>query len=399
MRPRQRLTELFSTFLQFESDQATRWAADPQLRRQMQQRLDQSATATSEQFWVLYWYRLWRQAAEQQAKRMNQPELHLTAYLQEPGYWAAHQMLRRFTDLQYHLPDCFQIAIAEVSGVLKGYDPERGASLKTYAGMAFTSTLRDALRQRQVVDLCTDWTLLRRISRKRLLESLHHAGLSGQAMMQYQVAWNCFRAQYVPPSPSEKLPQPDAAFWEAVVQSYRHHQPDLAEPGLTAAGLEHRLTQMAGWVRAYLYPAVRSLNLPQFGNATTELQDYLPGSEDSLLAELVQQEEATERSQQQTQLTQTLSQALSQLDPQAQTILRLYYQDGLTQQQIMKEMAMSQASVSRRLSKSREILLTALVQWGQSLNISPTPSLIKDMSVALDEWLTARYQSSVMTPT
>jgi RNA polymerase sigma factor (sigma-70 family) len=397
MRPRQQLTELFSTFLQFEADQATRWATDPRLRRQMQQRLDQNAEATSEKFWVLYWYRLWQQIEPQ--ARPVQPELHLTAYLQEPGYWAAYQMIRRFTDLQYRLPDCFQMAIAEVAAVLKGYNPERGASLKTYAGMAFTSALRDALRQRQVVDLCTDWALLRRISRKRLLEALHQAGLSDRAVVTYQVAWNCFRAQYVPASPTERLPQPDTAFWEAVLRVYRHEQPDPAESALNAATLEQRLTQMAHWVRGYLYPAVRSLNMPQFGDASTEQQDSLPGSDDSLLTKLVQQEEADERRQQQTQLTQTLNQALMQLDAQSQTILRLYYEEGLTQQQIMKEMEMSQASVSRRLSKAREALLTTLVQWSQSLNISPTPSLIKDMSVALDEWLTARYQSTVMTPT
>lgn len=397
MRPRQQLTDLFSTFLQFEADQATRWAADARLRRQMQQRLDQNAEANSEKFWVLYWFRVWQQTAQPQP--MNQPALHLTAYLQEPGYWAAYQMIRRFTDLQYPLPDCFQIAIAEVSDVLRGYNPDRGASLKTYAGMAFTSALRDALRQRQVVDLCTDWSLLRRVSRKRLLETLQHAGLSGQTVVLYQVAWNCFRAKYVPSSPTEKLPKPDAAFWEEVLRLYRHEQLSSAESTVTAATLEQRLLQMAQWVRAYLYPTVRSLNRPQFDDASTELQDYLPGSDDSLLAELVKQEEADERSQQQAHLTQTLNQALTRLDAESQTILRLYYQEGLTQQQIMKQMEMSQASVSRRLSKSREALLTALVQWSQSLNISPTPSLIKEMSVALDEWLTAHYQSAVMTPT
>ncbi len=399
MRPRQQLTELFSTFLQFEADHLDRWITDGRLRRQMQQRLDQVKEPTSEKFWALYWYRHWQQAEDLNANRST---LHLSAYLQEPCYWAAQQTVRKFTDLQYRLPDCFQIAIAEVPAVLKGFNPDRGASLKTFAGMAFSSTLRDALRQRQVVDLSTDWSLLRRISKKRLLESLHQAGLTATEITQYQLVWLCFKTQYVPPAPHEKLPQLDAALWETVAQLYnRERQSQLLTPGsaLPAATIERWVAQMARWTRSFLYPNVGSLNAPQFGEETIEFQDNLPDPDsDSLLSDLVAQEELDDRSRQQMQLTQTLTQALGKLDAQSQDILRLYYQQGLTQQQIMREMEMSQASVSRRLSKARESLLTAIVQWSAALNITPTPALIKDMSTALDEWLNARYQSNGLAP-
>lgn len=393
MRPRQQLTELFSTFLQFESDSADRWVTDVRLRRQMQQRLAQtteaanSQTANSEKFWSLYWYKSW-QAADRAA-------LHLAAYLQEPCYWAAQQTVRKFTHLQYRLPDCFQIAVAEVPAVLRGYNPERGASLKTYAGIAFNSLLRDALRQRQVVDLCTDWSLLRQISKKRLLEALHHAGLSENAIPQYRLAWSCFTALYVPTTAGEKLPKPDLALWEKVAQLYNHERQQLLPPApaSSAATLERWLTQMGSWARAYLYPAVGSLNTPKFGEETTEVQDLLadPHS-DSLLDHLLAEEETNDRSQQQAQLSQALANALAQLDAQSQQILQLYYQQSLTQQQIMTEMGMSQASVSRRLSKARETLLTAVARWSQALNITLTPALIKEMSTALDEWLNLYYQ-------
>jgi len=58
----------------------------------------------------------------------------------------------------------------------------------------------------------------------------------------------------------------------------------------------------------------------------------------------------------------------------------------------MQMLKMSQPSVSRRLAKSREALLSALVQWSQdSLNISVTSNLVKEMSAALEEWLQIRY--------
>lgn len=400
MRPRQQITELFSSFLQFEADHFDRWVTDARLRRQMQQLERAKEVPTSERFWALYWYKHWQEGA---TPVIPQPQagLHLTAYLQEPCYWAAQQTVRKFTDLHYRLPDCFQIAVAEVPAVLRGYNPERGASLKTYASMAFSSLLRDALRQRQVVDLSTDWSLLRRTSKKRLLEALHRAGLSETTLAQYRLAWICFNKQFVPIAPGEKLPKPDAAFWDAVAQLYNSERSQLATVGsaVNGATIEHWLTQMAAWVRSYLYPAVSSLNTPKFSEEATEVQDTLADpTADSLLNELIDDEDADDRTSQQAKLNQTLTDALTQLDPQSQDILRLYYQQGKTQQQIMKEMAMSQASVSRRLSKAREALLTAVMQWSQSLNIMPTPALIKDMSTALDEWLNARYQVNGAAP-
>lgn len=393
MHSRQQPIELFSTFLQFESDRFDHWVTDARLRRQMQQCLQQVAEPTSERYWSLYWYKCW-QAQGQTA------ELHLAAYLQEPCYWSAQQTLRKFTDVQYGLADCFQMAIVEVPVILKGFDAERGASLKTYAGMAFTSLLRDILRQRRVVDLCSDWSLLRRISKKRLLESLQDAGVTDPtAVAQYRLAWFCFQTLYVPTAPNAKLAQPNLKFWESVAQLYNRERQQLVAPGsvVTGAVLERWLLQIAQWVRSYLYPAVKSLNTPKFAEETTEIQDTLAGS-DSLLHELVAQETADERSKQQLQLTQTLTEALAKLDPQTQAILQLYYQQGLTQQQIMRELQISQASVSRRLTKAKETLLTAVVQWSQALNILPTPTLIKEMSTALDEWLNAQYQASGAAP-
>lgn len=397
MRPRQQITELFSTFLQFEADYFDRWITDARLRRRMQQLMQQPQTAeapTSERFWVMYWHKRWQE--------QHQPaNLHLAAYLQESCYWAAQQTVRKFADLQYRLSDCFQIAIAEANTVLKGFNAERGASLKTYASMAFSSVLRDALRQRQIVDLCSNWTLLRRVSKKRLLEALKFGGVSESAMPQYHLAWVCFKALYVPVTPAERLPKPDSAFWERVAELYNRERQQLVTPGnaTSAVKIEHWLTQTAGWVRAYLYPAIGSLNTPKFGEDTTEVQDTLAAEEsDSLLNQLVAAEEISERTNQQAQLNRALSNAITKLDSQSQEILRLYYQQGLTQQQIMRELALSQASVSRRLSKARENLLGATVQWSQSLNIVVNPALIKEMSTALDEWLNLRYQPSGAAP-
>lgn len=141
MRPRQDIIEVFSTFLQFDAERFSAWATDPQLRRSMRTsltRLPQMETA--ENFWVLYWYKLWQTQPASQAK------LHLAAYLQEVCYWAAHKTIASFSaSSQYTLSDCFVMAIARLDKVLKGFNPQLGYSFKNYASVIFSTVLKLSL--------------------------------------------------------------------------------------------------------------------------------------------------------------------------------------------------------------------------------------------------------------
>jgi RNA polymerase sigma factor (sigma-70 family) len=387
MHPRQDLTESFSTFVQFEADHFSRWAVDPKLHRSMRRCLEQSVKApSSDTFWALYWYKRWQDSSAQLAS------LHLSAYLQEPGYWTALQAIKKFTNSRYTLPDYFQMAIAEVETVLQDFKPEKGASLKTYAALAFSSLLTSSLRQRHEVDICSNWSLLRKISKKRLMEALQQAGLAAATIAQYRLAWICFKQIYVQTALGEKLPPPDRATWEAIAKLYnteRHHQLNSSSSDCQPEMLERWLNNCAGWARSYLYPPINSLNVLKPNWESGEVQDDLPDlHSESLLSELIAQEEVQIRRDLSAQLSSVLTTALEQLDHQARQVLQLYYAEELTQQQIVQQCAMSQASVSRRLTKARESLLAALVQWTQeTLHSSPSSIQIKDISMALEEWL------------
>ncbi|MGI0493753.1 sigma-70 family RNA polymerase sigma factor [Alkalinema pantanalense CENA528] len=424
MHLRQELIALFSTFVQFEDDRFSTWATDARLRRSMQS-MQQSLEASqrreachSEAGWALYWHQRWLQGNAPTPAPL--PLGHLTAYLQESCYWAASQTLRKVANasgVQYGLSDYFQIAIAKVQTVLKQFNPDRGTSLKNFGHLAFSSLLRDYLRQRQEVALCTNLGLLRRTSKKRFLEALERVGLSAQEIAQYHLAWLCFNVLYgqALSSPSQSSPSQsspaqsgiqqfttlDPHLAIAITQLYnreRHNPLDLpidrSAPECQPETLERWLNQCANWVRSYLYPPVESLNRPLLGEETgTDFQDSLADPQDeSALAVLIAQEDLQERQHQREHLHQAIAARLAILDPQSQDILRLYYQQGLTQKQMMQQLQMSQATVSRRLTKARETLLLKLVEWSQEqLNISPTPNLIKDMSAALEEWLGVYY--------
>lgn len=396
MRSRQDIVEIFSTFLQFNTDRFSDWATAPKLRRSMQSCLARSPKPeNSDKFWALYWYKVW------QAQPADVAGEHLIAYLQEACYWAAQKTITGFSSTQYTLSDCFQIAIAKVDKVLKGFNSQQGFNLKNYATAIFTSVIKEVLRQRQEVDICTDWALLRKLSQKRLNESLQNVGLSPQIIASYLLAWNCFKTVYVPTTASatRQLPKPDRGTWEAIAKLYNVERPrQLHPPGSEchAETLEKWMVACAKAARSYLYPTLTSVNKPKPGQESGEWLDNLPEFQgESLLTDLITQEEEQSRQTQQVQMNAVLVAALAKLDHQTQQLLQLYYGQGLTQQQIASKLTVKQYTVSRRLSKSRESLLKALAQWSQeTLHISLTSDVLKNIGAVLDEWLQGHYSQS-----
>lgn len=392
MRPRQSLIEIFSTFVQFEAERLSGWASDAKLQRSMRSCLAQAAQSeNSEDFWVLYWYKGWQTQMSRLARE------HLSAYLQEVCYWVAQKTAVRFSSEQYTISDCFQMAIAQFDKVLKGFDLNQGFSLKSYATTVFRNLLAENLRQRHEVAICTDWALLRKVSQKQLVESLQNTGLSPETVTCYLLAWNCFKLIYVPTQAgvTRKLPKPDRATWEAIAALYNKERlGQLPSPREgTPEALEKWITSCAQAARTYLYPTLTSINAPRTGQESGELLDNLPQlQQESILTELITQEEVQHRAEQQTQINTVLVAALAQLDAQSQRLLQMYYSEELTQQEMAKQLDIKQYTVSRRLTKARELLLLALAKWSQeTLHISLNSDLLKSTSIVLEEWLNVYY--------
>ena len=390
MQPRKNIVEIFSTFLEFAADRLRGWATDARLRRSMQNVIKQTPQVTSENFWVLYWY-----------SYLHHPEVgrvakeHLIAYLQEPCYWASQKTFTSFASSQYKLSDYFQIAIAQVDKVFKGFNPNSNFVLKNYASTIFSSVIRETLRQRHEVDISTDWGLLRKITQKRLVESLQSAGLSADTITAYVAAWNCFRSLYVPTpaSNTRQLPQPDDQTWKAMVKAYNSgHQPHI-----NPQTLETWLLNCAKAVRRYLYPNLTPISAStDLEDSSTWLENLLGKEQDSLLTQIITQEEQQTRYDQQSDINTVLAAAVAQLELPAQKILQLYYGQGLTQQQIAKQLQIKQYTVSRLLTKTRESLLRSLGTWSkEKLHISITSDILKNMSAVMEEWLQAYYNKSI----
>lgn len=391
MRSRQGITELFATFLQFDADREIGWATDARLRRNITNRQQKLSKPESEDFWVSYWYKEWL------SQTQNLASGHLTAYLQEVCYWAAYYTATNFTSAQYTLSDCFQAIATKTDKVLQGFKPDMGFNIKNYASAIFSSELKELLRQQKEVDISTDWRLLRKVTQKRLVESLENAGLNSHIIERYILVWKSYQALYAPRKEkgTRKLATPSDAVWQSIAQLYNQQRNQLSQSGPECDGktAEQMMVAAAKAIRAYLYPNMASLNATT-GDNGGEFQDILPQlREDSLLSQIEVEEEIQERKSQQSKISDVLIAAISELDEQGQNIIKYYYQGDLKQSEIAKKLGVKQYTVSRKLSKYKEQLLIKLATWTkESMHISLDSSVLDYMSTVLEEWLHNYYK-------
>ena len=391
--PRQDTVQIFSTFIQFNDDRFSSWATDTRLRHSMHQSIKKVAADHPTTFWALYWHQIWQEQPKTLARE------HLVAYLQEVCFWSAKKTIAGFNSSQYSVADCFQVAIARVDKVLKGFDRERGFKLKSYASITFANLIRELLRQKKEIDICSDWSLLRKLGKKRMVEALANAGLDEQTIEQYVLAWNCFKEIYVPErsSSTRRLPEPEPETWTKIAELYNRERSRLdITATATPEDLEEWMSFCVKAVRSYLFPNVVSINQPQPGYETGEMIGFIVGDVDeSLLADMITSEEFEQRTQQHNNINQFLTAQIAQLKPEEQQLLKLYYALGLTQVQIAIEWDIKQYSVCRKLAKVRKTLLMALSQWSEStMHISLTSDIIDNISSLLEEWLANHYGSN-----
>ncbi|MDJ0800741.1 MAG: sigma-70 family RNA polymerase sigma factor [Calothrix sp. MO_167.B12] len=393
MQPRHGIVEIFSTFVQFEVDQFSGWVTDPKLRRSMKKCLEHSPTQDSDSFWALYWYKVWETQSSPVALA------HISAYLQEACYWTAIKFAVNFPTL-LSVADCFQIAITHLTKILNAFNPQCSSHLKSYAELAFRRIIRDELRLHREIDICSDWALLHKISRKRLVKSLRNMGFNAQNIEGYVLAWECFQELYTGDNTKiRQLTKPDAGTWENITNLYnaeRLHRLSSPTPAINQQTIEKWLLSSAKAARSFLYPQIVSADSPlkEGGEGGDDsLLDILPGDvQTSLLAEIIEQEETANLGNHQTQLNQVLQQAIITLDTESQQLLQVYYSHQLTQKEIAAQLDIQQYTVSRRLTRIKKSLLLTLTQWSQNtLHISPKSDVIDAINNCLEEWLKFHY--------
>lgn len=401
MQIRQEIIEIFSTFLQFNNDWDGTWVSDSRLRRSMQNCLKQTQKEISENFWILYWHKNW----QTESKNNSLASGHLNACLQEIAYWSARKMVTNFGSgsQSVTLADFFQIAIAQVNKIIKAFNSQLNDNLKKYASFAFINTIKDELRLRGEAEICSNWSLLSKISQKKLVESLQHLNIKPEKIEYYILAWRCFKTinSFSEARTTRKIPEPDQATWIAVAKLYETQRINQGGvfPESKPEQLQEWITVCGKAVRAYLYPKLISVDAPILGQEDGQLLDKLPSLQISPLTQMLLVEEEEKRVQERTQLQEVLLETLAKLERSSQIMLQLYYGEQLTQQQIAKQLEMKQYTVSRRLSTHKQTLLLALAKWSEStLHNSLNTDILNKLNAVLEEWLKSHYSKVEVNP-
>lgn len=386
MTSRQDPVTIFSSFLVFRDKRSVGWAIDPKLRRSML-----NVVPEPKQTWESYWY-------EQYLKQVSPlPAQHLCAYLQSVCYTAAKRIDSSFSSNTHSLEDLFQAAMLQTERILQNFEPDLGYPLKHYASSVFESAIRQTLREQKEVAICSDCSLLRATSQKRLRDALSRRGLSQEKQFLYIRAWQSFKLIYVPDHPggTRALNWPSQSAWIEMFNEFNRGLPFERQQN-NPATLEAWMKEVAVALREYLCPAVTSLNQTLSGFETGELLDSLVDDAYQYgLDALIQNESAQKRLLLQQQMNSVLLVAVNNLEPKALTLLQYIYADGYTQTHIGKLFGERQYTICRWHERVLKNLLASLVPWSQNqLHISLSLDVVETMGTIIKEWLKNHFSPS-----
>lgn len=386
MGPRQNIIDVFSSYILIEADRFNGWCTDPRLKQSMAKAIAQSSDPdASKHVWALYWHH--------HLPKHRFAKGHLVAYLQEAAFWTAEKLITQFAVQQMRFGDCFQVEFLKLDKLLDSFQADRGANLETFAKVFFRSTIKNELRRLHDVDLCSDWLLLRKTSRKRFLEALQNAGLGSQAIEQYRFAWVCFKHLYgeYQADGMQQLPKPSSELWQSMTELYnRERGSQLMTPGSAVAPheLEQWLEDCISYLRAYSRSSAQSLNVPIPGTDSGQLQDNLAADELTPFEQVLVRAEQAQRQERHYQLGQVLTDGIGNLGTDEQKLLQLYYSGQFTQQIIADQLDIKQYAVSRKIKRVRKKLLDQLLAWSASQTaVTLAPSDIEAATEYLELWL------------
>lgn len=342
-----------------------------------------------EAFWINYWLDAWRT----QPSVARQLALgHLSAYLQEGCLQVARRYHSRFGNTRYGLEDYFQIAMARIERILEGYH-SCGASFKNFANVVFSNNIVEAMRQQREFNICSPWSLLRKVSQRRIKEVLVHTGYNPDQIEHRLTAWLCFKDLYIPSSTKSRLHEPNPQLWQRLWKEYCRRMPRVAGQASSPEQLRQWLIDCANAVRMYLFPTFQASSEFSSDPQMDDWMEQLPQNRvPSLWEGLVLDEDERRRRLLCRLLRQILATAIAQFEARDQELLKLYYGEDWTQQQLAGQFQMRQDAVCRRLQRLRIRLVTTVGQWcRQHLEAPLSEQVLEEMDELIEEWLEQSY--------
>ena len=131
-------------------------------------------------------------------------KLHISAYLDDICYWLGVKTHEKVRNYDYTWLDCFQIAriiINESESLVNSYQSDR-SSFKTYVKLKLETEILEIIHFNHEIEKYSPIGLLRKISKKKLRESLLNQGITIKKIEDYLLALNILKLFYKPKSPT-----------------------------------------------------------------------------------------------------------------------------------------------------------------------------------------------------
>ncbi len=393
MQTRLTIVEQFSSFLLVTDSERfiTRWHIEPKLKRNLE-KIRQKKTIKPED--------LAYQLLENIKQKSNLIEVHhLTAYLQEVCYWASKEVYNRLGNMIKSLTreECFLLANSaslQPQKLLARYCLNGGSKITTYAQTRLKTVISDLVYQQRGWKLCSDWGLLKKMSKINRQKSLTEiGGLTGEKLQAYLLVWQCFTDNVASSSPhkNRKLSPPNSGQLQLMTKQYNLLANKLfkTKSQLTVNQLQTRLEFCCKIARQFTNP--QTVSYPENFELTS--------SEVNPITYL----EVKEANQESAKINHTLSTAFNNMSLERQAVMYLLYGLNLTQEEVIKILPTTypnfitkQYQLSREMNKIRQVLLKAIIQPSSSAKKAKiSTEKLKALKQPIEQWLNQYIQSQL----
>ncbi|URR36544.1 sigma-70 family RNA polymerase sigma factor [Thermosynechococcus sp. HN-54] len=297
----------------------------------------------------------------------------LFCYLQETS-WSVAMKLRDKVAREHQLADCFQQACYLTSDPLKllrGFNPQRGTRLSTYAYRRIYDRVYDAL----VGTRQSDWGLLKQAGRRRLASALQLQGYPEHHVRQIERLVYLWQNLVAEPAP------PDQGLLGQLAQTYSQCCRDL--PPLAPSQVETLLRKAIAALRA---SQVVHTAEQRFWD-TLELEGEANSPWEAILKQ--EEQETLKR------VFEMLKNAVEALDDASRQVFCLYYCEQVSQEQIARQLGFEkQYQVSRELERIRgHLAKEVLLAFNQPANTQH----LKEVTAVVNLWLEEGYKEPAVS--
>lgn len=431
--PRQTIEDKFSQFLFFEEIKVPknpqkysdifRWRTERRLQQNL--RSPQLKEYDNEFALCRFFLKILKDDSLSSERKKIAAE-HIVAYLQEICYWSAKTIYKNIKNLPNNYDneyDCWGEIISYINEpdeelleksqeqeksatffkglkFFKNYNLTRLVSLESftsYAKKTITNRVEDKIRTKLKNDKCTEWALLKNITKAKFIKSLKKAAINEIKQLQYSLVLQCYKEIYKSNDKKggHSLKEPTDEQYKQMFSLYNQRLSELEKDNLYLKLEPLKTWQEFQEMLRFCIDIARAYDNPPPTQSLSDLEPPIDDNNDDTISNLgcgeredFSEDEANEREQ----VNQCLSNAFDTLSLEQKTLLSCLRGFTFKQEDAKVILGIPQYKISRIKTKCYKILSEALAQC---LKVPLSHEILERLELPLEEWLINHYQQQI----